>query len=335
MNTLLSVNNLSTKFKTARGTAHAVRYVNFQIKSGEVMGLVGESGSGKSVTARSIMRLVERSKGFIEGEILVDGQNITAKTEKEMSNIRGNLMSMIFQNPMTALNPLFTVGEQIAEVYRYHKKASRKEAKIATIELMNKIGIPAAEKRYAQYPHEFSGGMLQRIMIAIALACNPKLLIADEPTTALDVTIQAQILRLLSSLQKEFDMGILIITHDLGVVAEICDRVSVMYAGEIVESGNVEDILKNPMHPYTFGLIQSIPRLGSAQKKLSSIEGSPPDLHKVIEGCPFLDRCEFKLEKCKVTSPKLNEISDGHLVSCHNIEAVVKRRESIEQEYAY
>lgn len=331
METLLSVKNLSTKFKTVRGTAHAVRFVNFSIKNGEIMGLVGESGSGKSVTAKSIMRLVERSRGTVSGEIILDGQNILTKSEKEMQSIRGNIISMIFQNPMTSLNPLLTVGEQVSEVYRYHKKVNKKEARSATIELMKKIGIPAPEKRYSQYPHEFSGGMLQRIMIAIALACNPRLLIADEPTTALDVTIQAQILRLLSNLQKEFNMGILIITHDLGVVAEICDKVSVMYAGKIVESGPVTKILTKPMHPYTIGLIDSIPKLGESKKMLESIEGAPPDLHETIKGCPFMDRCSFKSEICKMEAPELIHVESEHLVSCHNMNKVLERRRPNEQ----
>ncbi|MFS0576661.1 ABC transporter ATP-binding protein [Sporosarcina sp. 179-K 3D1 HS] len=326
MNKLLTVHNLSTKFKTERGIAHAVRFVNFSIDVGEIMGLVGESGSGKSVTAKSIMRLIDKSKGQISGKILLEGEDLLLKKEKEMQSIRGNSVSMIFQDPMSSLNPLYSVGEQIAEVYRYHKKMKKKAAKEATIRLMEQIGIPAAEKRYSQYPHEFSGGMLQRIMIAIALACNPRLLIADEPTTALDVTIQAQILRLLKRLQGEFDMGILLITHDLGVVAEICDRVSVMYAGEIVESGDVETIFRAPMHPYTLGLIASIPKLGSKTKMLSPIEGAPPDLHGELKGCPFAERCAYKTDICLAESPELREVEERHIVGCHHVEAIFQQR---------
>ncbi|MEK3935703.1 ABC transporter ATP-binding protein [Sporosarcina sp. FSL W7-1349] len=325
MNNLLTVHNLSTKFKTERGIAHAVRFVNFSIDVGEIMGLVGESGSGKSVTAKSIMRLIDRSKGQISGEILLEGENLLLKKEKAMQSIRGNSVSMIFQDPMSSLNPLYSVGEQIAEVYRYHKKMNKKAAKEATIRLMEQIGIPAAEKRYSQFPHEFSGGMLQRVMIAIALACNPKLLIADEPTTALDVTIQAQILRLLKRLQGEFDMGILMITHDLGVVAEICDRVSVMYAGEIVESGDVETIFQAPMHPYTLGLIASIPKLGSKTKMLSPIEGAPPDLHGELKGCPFAERCAYKTDLCLEESPELREVEEKHSVACHHVESIFQQ----------
>lgn len=329
MTTLLTVTNLSTKFKTERGIAHAVRYVNFSIAVGEIMGLVGESGSGKSVTAKSIMRLVDKSKGEITGEILLEGEDLLAKKDREMQRIRGNSVSMIFQDPMSSLNPLYSVGDQIAEVYRYHKKMNKKNAKEATIRLMEQIGIPAPEERYSQYPHEFSGGMLQRIMIAIALACAPKLLIADEPTTALDVTIQAQILRLLKSLQSKFDMGILMITHDLGVVAEICDRVSVMYAGKIVESGEVETIFKSPMHPYTLGLIASIPKLGNKVKMLSPIEGAPPDLHKELKGCPFADRCLYKTDICLEEAPELRQLEENHIVACHHAEAIIQQRRQL------
>lgn len=322
MTKLLTVNNLSTKFKTERGIAHAVRYVNFSIDVGEIMGLVGESGSGKSVTARSVMGLIDKKRGEVTGEVLLENDDLLLKKPKEMQKIRGNSVSMIFQDPMSSLNPLFTVGDQIAEVYRYHKNMNKKSAKEATIELMRQIGIPAPEKRYSQYPHEFSGGMLQRIMIAIALACNPKLLIADEPTTALDVTIQAQILRLLKSLQSKFDMGILMITHDLGVVAEVCDRVSVMYAGKIVESGTVEKIFDKPLHPYTLGLIASIPKLGSKAKMLNPIEGSPPDLHGELKGCPFAERCQYKTDVCLEEAPELRVLEDNHIVSCHHAEMI-------------
>ena len=329
MSKLLEVKNLSTKFKTDRGTAHAVRFVNFSIERGEMMGLVGESGSGKSVTSKSIMRIIDQTRGSISGEVLLDGADLLTKKEKEMEKIRGNSVSIIFQDPMTSLNPLFTVGEQIAEVYRYHKKMNKKTAKAETIKLLTLVGIPSPEGRYDQYPHEFSGGMLQRLMIAIALACKPKLLIADEPTTALDVTIQAQILRIMKSLQKEFDMGVLLITHDLGVVAEVCDKVSVMYAGEIVESGDVNTIFASPMHPYTLGLIASIPKLGARSKLLNPIEGSPPDLHLELKGCPFADRCKYKTDRCLAEAPKLRVLEDGHQVSCHYAETIVEERGAV------
>jgi oligopeptide/dipeptide ABC transporter ATP-binding protein len=329
MSKILEVENLSTKFKTERGTAHAVRYVNFSINSGETMGLVGESGSGKSVTAKSIMKIIDTSRGTITGSIKVDGEDIVAKKEKQMKQIRGNTVSMIFQDPMTSLNPLMKVGEQIAEVFRYHKKMNKTQAKIESIKLLLLVGIPSPEKRFEQYPHEFSGGMLQRIMIAIALACKPKLLIADEPTTALDVTIQAQILRLMKDLQQEFNMGVLMITHDLGVVAEVCDKVSVMYAGEIVESGDVDSIFETPMHPYTLGLIASIPKLGSKNKMLNPIEGAPPDLHLEIPGCPFADRCQYTTEECVTTKPELRVFEKGHQVSCHHTEELVQKRSGL------
>ncbi|MFE8701570.1 ABC transporter ATP-binding protein [Cytobacillus sp. FJAT-54145] len=329
MSVLLEIKDLSTKFKTERGTAHAVRYVNLSINRGETMGLVGESGSGKSVTAKSIMRLVDKSRSSLSGEITIDGIDILSKKEKEMQQIRGNIVSMIFQDPMTSLNPLFTVGDQISEVFRYHKKMNKKLAKEETIKFLSLVGIPSPEKRYSQYPHEFSGGMLQRLMIAIALACKPKLLIADEPTTALDVTIQAQILRLIKELQNEFDMGVLMITHDLGVVAEVCDKVSVMYAGEIVESGDVKVIFASPMHPYTLGLISSIPKLGARSKTLNPIEGSPPDLHLELKGCPFADRCKYKTELCLSDSPKLRTLEDGHQVSCHHAETIMQERGAV------
>lgn len=326
MTKLIEVNNLSTKFKTDRGIAHAVRFVNFSIERGETMGLVGESGSGKSVTAKSIMKLIDSSRASITGEIQLDGIDILAKKEKEMQHIRGNIVSMIFQDPMTSLNPLLTVGEQISEVFRYHKKLNKKQAKEETIKLLSLVGIPSPESRYSQYPHEFSGGMLQRLMIAIALACKPKLLIADEPTTALDVTIQAQILRIIKQLQQEFNMGVLMITHDLGVVAEVCDKVSVMYAGQIVESGDVNTIFESPMHPYTLGLIASIPKLGARSKTLQPIEGNPPDLHLELSGCAFAARCKYKTDVCEMEAPSLRSFENGHLVSCHHAEKLVLER---------
>ncbi len=327
MSNLLEVKNLSTQFHTERGIAHAVRYVNFAIRPGETMGIVGESGSGKSVTARSIMRIVEHQKGKItSGEILLEGVDLVKRSEKQMQKIRGNSVAMIFQDPMTSLNPLIKVGEQIAEVLRFHKGLNKQQAKAETIKIMQDMSIPSAEKRYDQFPHEFSGGMLQRLMIAIALACKPKLLIADEPTTALDVTIQAQILRLMNQLKKQYNMSILLITHDLGVVAEVCDKVSVMYAGEIVESTDVESIFAEPLHPYTLGLMESMPKLGEKKAALKPIEGSPPNLTETIEGCAFAMRCPYKTDLCEQKKPVLQELRPAHLVACHHAEELVKRR---------
>ncbi|MET3292231.1 ABC transporter ATP-binding protein [Brevibacillus fluminis] len=327
MSKLLEVKNLSTQFKTERGIAHAVRQVNFSLEPGETMGIVGESGSGKSVTARSILRIIENQGGRISsGEILLEGDDLIKKSEKEMRAIRGNIISMIFQDPMTSLNPLIKVGEQIAEVLRYHKKYSKQQAKEETIKIMKDMSIPSAEKRYDQYPHEFSGGMLQRLMIAISLACKPKLLIADEPTTALDVTIQAQILRLMKQLQDQYNMAILLITHDLGVVAEVCDKVSVMYAGEIVESTDVASIFEEPLHPYTWGLIESIPKLGERKGSLKPIEGQPPNLAEKIQGCAFAKRCKYRTELCDREKPALTELRPSHYVSCHHADELVRER---------
>lgn len=328
MSDLLTVRNLSTQFQTERGIAHAVRFVNFTIQQGETMGIVGESGSGKSVTAKSIMRLVESQNGNItSGEILFEDINIAAKTQKQMQKVRGNAISMIFQDPMTSLNPLLKVGSQISEVLRFHKGMNKAQAKQEAVRIMESLSIPSPEKRYHQYPHEFSGGMLQRLMIAIALACKPRLLIADEPTTALDVTIQAQILSLMQDLQREYGMAILMITHDLGVVAEVCDKVSVMYAGEIVESSDVKDIFERPMHPYTKALMDSRPKLGQREKALRSIEGTPPDLSKEIPGCPFAPRCPFKIEQCLKEKPELKELAPDHLVACFVAETAAQKGE--------
>lgn len=333
MGSLLEVIDLKTQFKTERGISQAVRGVNFTLEDGQTMGLVGESGCGKSVTAKSILRLLPASYGQIAaGKILFNGQDLVKKTEREMKDIRGNEISMIFQDPMTSLNPVLTIGEQIAEVFVYHKKMGKKEALAKTVELLKSVSIPSAEKRINQYPHEFSGGMLQRIMIAIALACRPKLLIADEPTTALDVTIQAQILRLMKQLQKELSMAILMITHDLGVVAEVCDSVSVMYAGQIIESADVKTLFQNPKHPYTWGLLGSIPKLGERTKRLHSIEGSPPSLIQPPTGCAFAARCPFATDKCRLLPQMLVEVETGHFVACHHVNEI--SREGFENDPA-
>lgn len=319
-NSIITVKNLSVKFRTERGIVHAVRSISFHVLSGEIHGLVGESGCGKTVTAKTFLRLHDPSRTAVEGRILY-GENaeadILALHEKEMRQIRGNEISMIFQDPMTSLNPLLTAGEQIAEMMRLHRGMDRRSAREEALKLLNQVGIFPGEKRYGQYAHEFSGGMQQRIMIAIALSCGPKLLVADEPTTALDVTIQAQILLLIKQLQKDTGMSVLLITHNFGVVAEICDRVSVMYAGEIIESGSVGEILCEPLHPYTKGLIETIPKSGSRGKQLKTIEGMPPDLLEEVVGCPFAPRCAFAMEKCSICKPELKDAGHEHFTACH------------------
>lgn len=312
----LEVKNLNVKLKGNKGIVNAVRDVSFVIEEGHISGLVGESGCGKSVTAKSIMKLHPDKTTKYDGEINFYGENILLKKEKEMMNIRENQIAMIFQNPMTSLDPLMKVGKQIAEAVIFHKKMNKKDAKARTIELMQQVGITNAEKRYEQYPHEFSGGMLQRIMIAIALACEPQLLIADEPTTALDVTIQAQILKLLRDLKEKNKMSILIITHDLGVVANFCDDVSVMYAGEIVERATVNDLFDAPLHPYTRGLLRAIPRLGETRERLDIIPGVPPSLVGELKGCPFAARCKYATHLCKRENPELINDNKSY-VRCH------------------
>lgn len=314
---LLSIKDLSVQYNLKNSKLNAVRNVNLEINSGEIVGMVGESGSGKSVTARSIMKLNDVDNCMTKGEILFNNDDILKKNKRQIRNIRGNQISMIFQNPMTSLNPLYTIGDQISEIFKYKKNMKKNEAREETLKLLELVKIPSPIERLDQYPFQFSGGMLQRIMIAIALACKPRLLIADEPTTALDVTIQDQILTLIKNLQQKYNMSVLIITHDMGVVAEICDRVSVMYAGEIVESANVNELFSNPKHPYTQGLIDAIPKLGAKGKILKPIIGTPPDLRLEIKGCPFAERCQFKKEKCLSEKPQLRSINEQHMVACH------------------
>lgn len=314
---VLEIKHLSVKIKSNKGIINAVKDVSFTIPEGKICGLVGESGCGKSVTAKSIMRLHPEKQTSYEGEILFCGQDILKKKEKEMVHIRENEIAMIFQDPMTSLDPLMKVGNQITEAVIYHKKMKRTQAKERAIELMKQVGITFAEKRFNQYPHEFSGGMLQRIMIAIALACEPKLLIADEPTTALDVTIQAQILKLIKDLKDKNNMSVLIITHDLGVVANFCDIVSVMYAGEIIESADVKSVFEYSLHPYTRGLLRAIPRLGDTRDRLDAIHGMPPSLLGKAEGCPFANRCKYCTHYCEKNNPKLVQELVDHQVRCH------------------
>lgn len=315
---ILEVKNLNVKFASPGGKINAVWNVSFQIRSKKTLGLVGESGCGKSVTAKSILRLHDEKTTQLNGEVLFRGENILKLNRKRMASVRGNEISMVFQDPMTSLNPLIRVGKQVAEVIRTHEKVSAQEAREKAIALFGSVGITSPAERYGQFPHEFSGGMQQRIIISIALACRPQLLLADEPTTALDVTIQAQILKLMKKMQEKYGMSILMITHDLGVVAEICDEVAVMYAGEIVEYGSVQDIFKKPGHPYTAGLLQSIPKVGAGKGKLPIIEGMPPKLtDQVLVGCPFAERCASCMERCRATAPEPTETAPGHQVVCH------------------
>lgn len=317
---LLEVRNLKTIFNTEDGVVRAVDGVSFEVYPGEVLGIVGESGCGKSVTSLSIMRLVAQPGKITEGEILFDGKNLLDLSEDEMTKMRGNKISMIFQQPQTALNPVFQVGDQITEVLSIHKDFGREAGEQRAVELLKMVGIPDAERRAASYPHELSGGMAQRVMIAMALACVPELLIADEPTTALDVTIQAQILDLMRGLREQMGTSVILITHDLGVVAEMAERVAVMYAGEVVEQAEVNALFEKPLHPYTQGLIGSIPVLGQLKERLDVIPGSVPNLVNLPAGCRFAPRCaareKFGLAICTDTKPELRDVADGHLVRC-------------------
>jgi oligopeptide/dipeptide ABC transporter ATP-binding protein len=322
---VLEVKDLIVEFRTERGTIKAVNGVNFDVYKGKTVGIVGESGSGKSVTALAIMGLIPNPPGRVAGgQILFNGKSLVNIEASEMRKIRGNKIAMIFQEPMTSLNPVFTIGNQIEEVLELHQPdLNSKERRLKAIEMLRLVGIPSPEKRVEEYPHQLSGGMRQRVMIAIALSCEPDILIADEPTTALDVTIQAQILELMKKLQKELGMGIVLITHDLGVVAETCDDVSVMYCGQIVESADVKTLFRHPKHPYTKGLMDSIPSFdsttGGKKERLQTIEGMVPSLFDLPVGCSFQARCPKATEKCKrLPGPVLEKIGDDHYVSCFN-----------------
>lgn len=338
MNNLLEVNNLKTSFYTQFGEVQAVGGVSFNLEYGEVMGIVGESGSGKSVTMMSIMRLLDQNGKVKDGDIRFEDSDLVSLNEEAMSKIRGNEISMIFQDPMTSLNPLMTIGNQIMEPLRIHKKMTKAEAHKKAIELLYLVGIPSPESRMKQYPHEFSGGMRQRVMIAMALTCNPKLLIADEPTTALDVTIQAQILEIMKDIKQKLNTSIILITHDLGVVADICDKVNVMYGGLIIEQGTVKDIFYNSRHPYTWGLMESVPNPNTlVRERLRPIDGQPPDLFKPPKGCPFYARCKYSMEVCKEHRPGYYEIAQGHKSACWlndkrapKVETPIKRRKEDE-----
>lgn len=318
-NKILEVKDLRTYFHTDEGVVKAVDGVSFDLKRGETIGIVGETGSGKSVTALSILQLIPTPPGKIEsGEIIFDGTDLLKLKKNQLQRYRGNRISMIFQDPMTSLNPVYTIGNQIAESIKTHRKLKKKEAIEETIKLLEMVGIPEPRKRIGNYPHEFSGGMRQRAMIAMALSNSPSILIADEPTTALDVTIQAQILELMDELKTETDSSIIMITHDLGVVAKYANRVVVMYAGKPVEFSAVDNIYYKPLHPYTMGLMKSITRLDRDKKDdLKPIKGSPPSLIDLPEGCVFSDRCSYAVDKCKKQYPEVEEIEKGHTVACH------------------
>ncbi|SMP00766.1 oligopeptide transport system ATP-binding protein [Laceyella tengchongensis] len=318
MSKILEVKDLHVSFKTYKGEVKAVRGVDFHLNKGETIAIVGESGCGKSVTSQTIMRLIPNPPGVIkQGEIIFEGTDLTKASEKQMEKIRGSEISMIFQDPMTSLNPTLTIGTQIMEGLIKHQKLDKKTAREKAIEMLRLVGIPSPESRLDQYPHQFSGGMRQRAMIAIALACQPKVLIADEPTTALDVTIQAQIIDLMKALQEKTGTSIILITHDLGVVADIADRVVVMYAGKVVESGKLEEIFYQPKHPYTWGLLGSMPRLDlSRDQELLPIMGTPPNLLDPPKGCPFAARCQHAMSICTQEMPELDEVSSTHQVAC-------------------
>lgn len=318
---LLSVRNLKTSFFTHVGEVKAVRGISFDVNEGEVLGIVGESGSGKSVTSLSIMGLLQYPGRVVDGEILLNGEDILTYSKDQMRKVRGKEIAMIFQDPMTSLNPVYTIGNQVMEMILEHEKMTKREARARAIEMLKLVGIPAAEKRIDSYPHEFSGGMRQRVMIALALSCNPKLLIADEPTTALDVTIQAQILSLIKSLNKQFGMTTMLITHDLGVVATVCDKVAVMYGGLIMEYGTVDEIFYHPRHPYTMGLLGSIPHVdGGEKRRLIPIDGTPPDLINPPKGCPFSTRCKYCMNVCTQEQPPYFA-EDKHRTMCWLLDA--------------
>ncbi len=320
---ILQIKNLKTYFYTSEGVAKAVDGVSYSVNRGETLGLVGESGCGKTVSALSILRLIQEPPGkIVDGEIIFEGRDLIKLSSEEIRRIRGNKISMIFQEPMTALNPVFTIGDQISEVYRVHKGLGRKEASDRSIEMLKVVGIPAPERIAHQYPHQLSGGMRQRAMIAMALACNPKILIADEPTTALDVTIQAQILDLMIKLKEEFGSAVILITHDLGIIADTAKNVVIMYAGKVAEMADVKTIFANPLHPYTQGLLKSVPRVDKAsenhktKRRLQEIPGIVPSLYNLPKGCYFNPRCPYVMDICREKDPGLRSGDGGHLASC-------------------
>ena len=317
---LLEIQNLRTTFSTMRGKADAIRGVNLHVEENEILGIVGESGSGKSVTMKSVMGLLPRSARVTSDAFLYKGEDMRGKAEKQLQKYRGNEMAMIFQDPMTALNPLRTIGYHLVEVIRRYRKVSKAEAKKIAVEMLRQVGIPSPDARMKQYPHEFSGGMRQRVVIAMALCCEPSLLIADEPTTALDVTIQAQILDLLKQLKESRGMSVVLISHDMGVMANMCDRIAVMYGGVLVEEGTVDEIFYHPQHPYTKDLLRSIPRPEVTRgARLQAIDGAPPALHEMPKGCPFATRCRFATQQCLEEMPETTVFSETQNAKCHRL----------------
>lgn len=333
---ILKVENLKTYFFTASGVSKAVDGVSYTLRKGEILGIVGESGSGKSVSANSVIRLLPKTGKVVDGTILFEGKDMRAISDKELRQIRGNDISVIFQDPMTSLDPVFKVGSQMIELIRTHNKVSKEEARKIAVENLALVGIPDPESRLNSYPHELSGGMCQRVMIAMAISCHPKFMIADEPTTALDVTVQAQVLSLLKDLQEKTDTAIMLITHNLGIVWKMCDTVMVMYAGKTVEFADMKELYKNPMHPYTWGLLDSIPKLSDEGKAdLKTIPGVPPDLRLTGTCCNFYNRCPYATDICREQVPDLVEVAPGHKVACHHqngVESLERGKEAVSHE---
>ncbi|MDD7483259.1 MAG: ABC transporter ATP-binding protein [Clostridia bacterium] len=333
---ILKVENLKTYFFTASGVSKAVDGVSYTLRKGEILGIVGESGSGKSVSANSVIRLLPKTGKVVDGTILFEGKDMRAISDKELRQIRGNDISVIFQDPMTSLDPVFKVGSQMIELIRTHNKVSKEEARKIAVENLALVGIPDPESRLNSYPHELSGGMCQRVMIAMAISCHPKFMIADEPTTALDVTVQAQVLSLLKDLQEKTDTAIMLITHNLGIVWKMCDTVMVMYAGKTVEFADMKELYKNPMHPYTWGLLDSIPKLSDEGKAdLKTIPGVPPDLRLTGTCCNFYNRCPYATDICREQVPELVEVAPGHKVACHHqngVESLERGKEVVSHE---
>jgi len=320
---LLTVTDLHLEFKTARGILKALNGISFDVQPREIFGLVGETGCGKTVTGLSILRLLPRSARIVNGKVFFNDKDLLTLPVKEMETIRGHDIAMIFQDPSSSLNPVFTIGSQMERVLRQHMRMNAKDAAARAAEMLTKVGLPDVQRMLAAYPHQLSGGQQQRVMIAMALSCNPRLLIADEPTTALDVTIQAQILKLLRDLQEQFDFSVILITHNLGVVAQTCDRLAVLYAGRVAEIGTTDDIFRNPQHPYTRGLMNAIPRPGSRGRKMAAIPGTVPSNPGVLTGCPFEARCEFRFERCMGEVPSLFEVSAEHKSACFLVSSIL------------
>ncbi len=318
---VLEVDGLKTYFQTRWGTVRAVDGVSFDLRRGETLGIVGESGSGKSVTMLSLMRLIPSPPGHIvDGKILLEGEDLLQLSEKEMSDVRGSRIALIIQDPMTSLNPVFSIGNQVGEAIKIHQDIPKRSVLQQVLDVLRKVNIPAADTRVRDYPHQMSGGMRQRVVGAIGISCEPMVLIADEPTTSLDVTIQAQYLKLLKDIQEESDIALIFITHDFGIVAKMCDRVAVMYAGKIVEMGDVRDIFNNPSHPYTEALLASVPKLEEDVDRLYSIEGQPPTLHDLPPGCPFAPRCQYRMDQCSEAYPPPTQLTERHYAACWRLE---------------